>query len=188
MTSFLHVLGVSALLLAFAGPLAVGPLAADEAQPEAAPETAQPEADQPDAPQAKTPGELSTPLERHWKNRITGVETLEALVKNRTQYRTRSDGSFEVEYQSPDGISAYLWEGCVIRGEWWTTEDEICFFYPDNDLQGPHCFYIEKGEKGLEFWWSGNPFATEPTATTVRDVEGNSEQLPVGVNGECVVS
>lgn len=173
----MRVLTFSLLLL-----LLAGPLAAQESQPEAIPAPDQPQvaepenADAPEVPQEPVTG------------RVTGIEALEALVRGRTHYRTRSDGSFEVEYHSTDGISAYVWEGCVIRGEWWATPEEICFFYPDNDLQGPHCFFIEKGEEGLEFWWSGNPLATEPTATTVRDIEGNSERLPVGVNGECLIS
>ena len=120
--------------------------------------------------------------------RITGIEALEKLVSGRTHYRTRSDGSFEIEYHSKDGVSAYVWEGCVQHGEWWATPEEICFFYPDTELQGPHCFFIEDGQEGLEFWWSGNPAALEPTATTVRDVEGNSERLPLGVSGECLIS
>ncbi len=122
------------------------------------------------------------------ERRITGIEALEKLVSGRTHYRSRSDGSFEIEYHSKDGISAYVWEGCVQHGEWWATPEEICFFYPDSDLQGPHCFFIEDGGEGLEFWWSGNPAALEPTATTVRDVEGNSERLPLGVSGECLIS
>ncbi len=160
--------------------LFAAPLAAEETKPQSADRTAD---------QAEEPGEqAATPLEEREDQRVTGIEKLEELVRDRTHYRTRSDGSFEVEYHSKEGISAYVWEGCVIRGEWWATPEEICFFYPDNDLQGPHCFFIEEGENGLEFWWSGNPFATEPTATTVRDVQGNSEHLPLGVNGECLIS
>ncbi len=170
-------LGLALLLLA-------GPLAADESPPqtetEAEAEVTQPEGEAADIEIVEE--------EEPEVRRVTGIEALEALVRGRTHYRTRSDGSFEIEYHSTDGISAYVWEGCVIRGEWWATPEEICFFYPENDLQGPHCFFIEKGEEGLEFWWSGNPVATEPTATTVRDVEGNSERLPVGVSGECLIS
>jgi len=120
--------------------------------------------------------------------RITGIEALEALVKNRTHYRRRSNGVFEVEFHSTAGISAYLWEGCVIYGKWWATPDEICFFYPESEIQGPHYFFIEEGGEGLEFWWSGDPLSPVPTATVVRDVEGNAENFPVGVSGECLVS
>lgn len=173
---------LSGLLLLLAC-LAAAPLAAQETAEEAADQGAEP---------AKPPPVAAAPEQQSVSGRearrVTGVEALEALVSNRTHYRTRSDGSYEIEYQSPDGISAYVWEGCVLYGEWWATADEICFFYPESELQGPHCFFIEKGEKGLEFWWSGNPFATEPTATTVKDVEGNVERLPLGVSGECLVS
>ncbi|MEQ8655536.1 MAG: hypothetical protein RIC87_24000 [Kiloniellales bacterium] len=177
----MRTLALSLLLVALSWPLA-----AQESQPESGPS---PEEIQPSEPAlGEADGVEPDELEEPDSGRVTGIEALEDLVRGRTHYRTRSDGSFEVEFHSVDGISAYVWEGCVIRGEWWATPEEICFFYPDNDLQGPHCFFIEKGEEGLEFWWSGNPVATEPTATTVRDVEGNSERLPVGVSGECLIS
>ncbi len=120
---------------------------------------------------------------------ITGQAALAALVANRTQYRDRSDGSSEIEYHSADGRSAYLWDSCIERGEWWTTEQQICFYYPDTTLQGPHCFWVRKnGQEQLEFWWAGDPGALLPTATAVKDVEGNVERLPLDVTGECVVS
>lgn len=120
---------------------------------------------------------------------ITGQETIRALISDRTQYRDRSDGTSEVEYQSPDGRSAYLWDNCIERGEWWVTESEVCFFYPDSSLQGPHCFNLKYSDKQeLEFWWSGDPFSPLPTATTVKDVPGNAEYLPLGVTGECLMS
>lgn len=177
----MRTLALSLLLVALSWPLA-----AQESRPDAGPPSEEPQQSEPTDGEAEgvEPDELEEPD----SGRVTGIEALEDLVRGRTHYRTRSDGSFEVEFHSVDGISAYVWEGCVIRGEWWATPEEICFFYPDNDLQGPHCFFIEKGEEGLEFWWSGNPVATEPTATTVRDVEGNSERLPVGVSGECLIS
>jgi len=155
----------AALAIMLLGP----PLAAEELTPAASP---------------KTDGGSKDRLDR----RVTGIEALEALVAGRTHYRTRADGSYEIEYHSRDGVSAYVWEGCVVYGEWWATPDEICFFYPESELQGPHCFFIERGKEGLEFWWSGNPVATEPTAVTVKDVEGNVERLPLGVSGECLVS
>jgi len=120
---------------------------------------------------------------------IQGRATLHALVSGRTHYRDRSDGTSEIEYHDPDGRSAYIWDNCIERGEWWVTEQEICFFYPDTALQGPHCFLVKENTKGqLEFWWSGDPAALLPTATTIQDVEGNVERLPLGVTGECVIS
>ncbi len=169
--------------------LFAAPLAAQETRPEASDTPALPEIEAPqEEPLPEKPPPEKPPLDEDDPKRVNGIEALEVLVKGRTHYRSRSDGSFEIEYHSEQGISAYVWEGCVIRGEWWATPEEICFFYPDNDLQGPYCFFIEKGEEGLEFWWSGNPLATEPTATTVRDSLGNSERLPVGVDGECLIS
>lgn len=120
---------------------------------------------------------------------ITGKAALTELVSDRTHYRDRSDGSSEVEYQAPDGRSAYLWDNCVERGQWWVTEQEVCFFYPDTALQGPHCFRVKRnGKQQIEFWWSGDPLAPLPTATTVDDRPGNAERLPLGVTGECVMS
>ncbi|MEO1190358.1 MAG: hypothetical protein AAFY02_01265 [Pseudomonadota bacterium] len=136
------------------------------------------------APEAAEEDRPESRIER----RVLGIEALEDLVAGRTQYRRRVDGTYEIEYHHPDGIAAYVWEGCVIYGEWWATPEEICFFYPDSELQGPHCFFIEEGEEGLEFWWSDDPMALQPTAITVKDVEGNVERLPLGVNGECLIS
>lgn len=120
---------------------------------------------------------------------ITGKAALEALVSGRTQYRDRSDGTSEIEYHSPDGRSAYVWDNCIERGQWWATEDQICFFYPDTALQGPHCFWIKRNAKDqLEFWWSGDPRAPLPTATTVEDLPGNVERLPLDTTGECIMS
>ncbi len=120
---------------------------------------------------------------------ITGKEALTEAISDHTQYRDRSDGSSEVEYQAPDGRSAYLWDNCVERGKWWVTEQEICYYYPDTALQGPHCFRLKRNaEQQLEFWWAGDPLSPLPTATTTQDLKGNVERLPLGVTGECVVS
>ena len=127
-----------------------------------------------------------TGTEGNW---ITGKAALTDLMSDRTQYRDRSDGSSEVEYQSPDGRSAYLWENCVERGRWWVTDEQVCYFYPDTALQGPHCFRLRyNGQNELEFWWAGDPLAPLPTATTTEDVKGNVERLPLDVTGECVTS
>lgn len=120
---------------------------------------------------------------------VTGKAALEALVSGRTQYRDRSDGTSEIEYHSPDGRSAYVWDNCIERGQWWATDDQICFFYPDTTLQGPHCFWIKRNAKDqLEFWWSGDPGAPLPTATTIEDLPGNVEHLPLDSTGECIMS
>jgi hypothetical protein len=120
---------------------------------------------------------------------VTGQEELAALVSGRTHYRDRSDGTSEIEYHDPGGQSAYVWDNCIERGQWWTTEREVCFFYPDTALKGPHCFFIKRNsEAQLEFWWAGDPAALMPTATNVQDVEGNVERLPLGVTGECLMS
>ena len=134
---------------------------------------------------ADTPG----PALKDGEEWITGQAALEALVSGRTHYRNRSDGTSEIEYHDPDGQSAYVWDNCIERGQWWTTEREICFFYPDTALKGPHCFFIKRNaEEQLEFWWAGDPGALLPTATNVQDVEGNVERLPLGVTGECLMS
>jgi len=122
------------------------------------------------------------------KPHITGRKKLEALLSGRTHYRSRSDGSSEIEFHSEDGISAYLWDSCVQRGSWWATEEEVCFYYPDTELKGPHCFYLVDAEEGVEFWWIGDVLAPSPTAINVRDVPGNAANLPIGVSGECLVS
>lgn len=120
---------------------------------------------------------------------ITGKEALAAALADRTHYRDRSDGSSEIEYHAADGRSAYLWDSCIERGEWWTTEQQVCFFYPDTALQGPHCFWLRRNaEDQIEFWWAGDPGALLPTATTVEDVPGNVERLPLDTTGECVMS
>lgn len=120
---------------------------------------------------------------------ITGKEALAEIVADRTHYRDRSDGSSEIEYHTTDGRSAYLWDSCIERGQWWTTEQQVCFFYPDTALQGPHCFWVRRNDQEqLEFWWAGDPGALLPTATTVEDAAGNVERLPLDTTGECVMS
>lgn len=137
-------------------------------------------------PVAVSAEELASSAAEGW---VTGKAALNELMSDRTHYRDRSDGSSEVEYQAPDGRSAYLWENCVERGRWWVTEQEVCFFYPDTALQGPHCFRVKRNAQAqLEFWWAGDPYAPLPTATTVDDRPGNAERLPLGVTGECVMS
>jgi len=141
------------------------------------------------APLALAGADQPGPALEEGESWITGAEALAALVSGRTHYRDRSDGTSEIEYHDPAGQSAYVWDNCIERGQWWTTEREICFFYPDTALKGPHCFFIKRNaEAQLEFWWAGDPAALLPTATNVQDVEGNVERLPLGVTGECLMS
>ena len=68
--------------------------------------------------------------------RILGHTALERLVSGRTQYGDRSDGGYDIEFHSDDGRSAYWYEGCLYRGIWWATEEELCYIYPTTTWPG----------------------------------------------------
>lgn len=113
-------------------------------------------------------------------------EVMHQLIDGMTHYRTRIDGGVEVEYQSPDGRSAYLLEGCLYRGEWWIEENIVCFRYPELSGSQQSCFWLRQAADGIEFWDTTVPEATQPTAVTDRTAAGNAENLALDGRGDCL--
>lgn len=116
--------------------------------------------------------------------RVTGHEALVTLVSGRTQYGDRSDGGTDIEYHNDDGRSAYWYEGCLYRGIWWATEDELCYIYPTTTWPGPHCFVVERSGGQLAF--VGSPGGADALVITITaNVPGNPENFPLDGEGNC---
>lgn len=115
---------------------------------------------------------------------ITGHQVLDELVRGRTQYGLRSDGSNDVEYHAEDGTSAYWYWGCLYRGRWWATEENICYYYPALDVPGPHCFTVTRQDDQLQFWAAGGA-DTAPTVVITKTVDGNPENFPLNTDLVC---
>lgn len=116
--------------------------------------------------------------------RVIGNAVLEELVSGRTQYGNRSDGSSDVEFHSEDGRSAYWYEGCLYRGIWWATEDQLCYIYPTTAWPGPHCFIVER--RGGQVTFVGTPGGEDALVITITaNVPGNPENFPLDGEGNC---
>ena len=116
--------------------------------------------------------------------RITGKAALERLVTDQTLYGVRSDGLSDIEYHHPDGRSAYWYDGCLYRGQWWATEEMLCYLYPTTTWVGPHCFTAERWAGQLYMVGVGG--AVGMLSIEITDVvAGNSEGFPLDAEGEC---
>lgn len=115
---------------------------------------------------------------------ITGKAKLEALVSGKTQYGHRSDGTDDVEYHKENGVSAYWYWGCLYRGRWWATEENICYFYPAMDVPGPHCFSVTEEAGELLFYGTGDPSGS-PTVRIYQSLDGNVEAFPLNTDLVC---
>ncbi len=115
---------------------------------------------------------------------IVGKATLIELVADATLYGDRSDGALDIEYHHPDGRSAYWFEGCLYRGQWWATAEELCYFYPTTDWPGPHCFSAEVWSGQLYMVGSGDVLGDLVIQITER-AAGNSEHLALDAEGGC---
>jgi hypothetical protein len=116
--------------------------------------------------------------------RVLGHAVLEELVSGRTQYGDRSDGSSDIEFHSDDGRSAYWYEGCLYRGIWWATEDQLCYIYPTTSWPGPHCFIVER--RAGQFTFVGSPGGENALVIAITaNVPGNPENFPLDGEGNC---
>lgn len=116
--------------------------------------------------------------------RLTGREALTELVADRTQYGDRSDGSSDIEYHAADGRSAYWYEGCLWRGQWWATEEMLCYLYPTTDWPGPHCFTVER-QAGDYYFVAANDSYDPLTIRITANEPGNTENFPMDAEGGC---
>lgn len=116
--------------------------------------------------------------------RLTGQEALIELVAGRTQYGNRSDGTSDIEYHAPDGRSAYWYEGCLWRGQWWATEEMLCYLYPTTDWPGPHCFTVER-RAGAYYFVAANDSDAPLTIRITANEPGNTENFPMDAEGGC---
>jgi len=115
---------------------------------------------------------------------VRGRQTLIDLVADRTQYGDRSDGTTDIEFHSGDGRSAYWFEDCLWRGQWWATDEMICYVYPTTSWPGPHCFTVERRAGRYIFVGVGGSVDTlEITITS--NVPGNVENFPLDQEGNC---
>jgi len=118
------------------------------------------------------------------QGQLTGQAALEALVADRTLYGVRSDGIQDIEFHHPDGRSAYWYDGCLYRGQWWATEEMLCYLYPTTTWPGPHCFIAERWQGRLYMLGVGGAVETLVIEIT-RQESGNSEAFPLDAEGEC---
>ena len=110
---------------------------------------------------------------------------IEKAVSDATHVRTRADGTSEVEYHSADGRVAYAFEGCLWSGEWWVSEERLCYRYPSLSGDMAHCFYLRDGPAGLEFWSVDDSEARQPLALVKSLLDGNPQELPLDSGGRC---
>ena len=116
--------------------------------------------------------------------RVVGHDALEQLVSGRTQYGNRSDGGSDIEFHSDDGRSAYWFDGCLYRGIWWATEEQLCYIYPTTTWPGPHCFVVERRDGQLTF--IGSPGGEGALIISITsNVPGNPENFPLDGEGNC---
>lgn len=117
--------------------------------------------------------------------RILGKAALVELVSGATLYGERSDGTEDIEYHHPDGRSAYWYEGCLYRGQWWADDQQLCYLYPTTDWPGPHCFAAEVWQGSL-FMVGGGEAALDLLSIEITGrTEGNSESFPLDAEGGC---
>lgn len=117
--------------------------------------------------------------------RILGQSALTELVNDATLYGDRSDGTLDIEYHHPDGRSAYWYEGCLYRGQWWADEQQLCYFYPTTSWPGPHCFAAEVWQGKLYMVGAGDDALGQLTIEITERTEGNSENFPLDAEGDC---
>jgi hypothetical protein len=115
---------------------------------------------------------------------LRGRQRLIDLVADRTQYGNRSDGTSDIEYHSADGRSAYWFEDCLWRGQWWATDEMICYVYPTTSWPGPHCFTVER--RGGTHWFVGVGGAVDRLEIRITaNLPGNVENFPLDQEGNC---
>lgn len=112
-------------------------------------------------------------------------DAIRQLVEGQTHYRLRSDGTTEIEYQAPDGRTAYLFDGCLYGGRWWIEDRQVCFSYSAISGEAASCFWLRQDGERIEFWDTSQPRATGPLAVTERRVPGNVEELVFDGRGDC---
>jgi hypothetical protein len=117
---------------------------------------------------------------------LQSQQDMSAVLDGRTHYRSRADGTAEVEYHSTDGRVAYEFDGCIIGGKWWLEENVVCYEYPEMTGKMAHCFWLRMERGPLQYWSTTEPQATEPLAVTVDNLAGNPENLALGAGGECL--
>ncbi len=126
----------------------------------------------------------ATPPAAEPDGQVRGRQTLIALIADRTQYGDRSDGTSDIEYHSADGRSAYWFEDCLWRGQWWATDEMICYVYPTTSWPGPHCFTVER--RGGAHWFVGVGGAVDRLEIEITaNVPGNVENFPLDQEGNC---
>lgn len=118
------------------------------------------------------------------EGQVLGRKALAALVADRTQYGDRSDGLKDIEYHSADGRSAYWFDDCIWRGQWWATDEMLCYVYPTTNWPGPHCFTVERHDGKLYFIGIGGSVDRLVIEIT-KNVPGNVENFPMDAEGNC---
>lgn len=104
-------------------------------------------------------------------------KAVEAIVAGKTLYWDDGD----IEYHDASGRSAFYNadDHCFERGEWWVTEREICYRYPDL-ASGPYCFTWYKTSENhlVQFYPS---YGDRPTLDNVDKISkilnGNVEKF-----------
>ena len=84
-----------------------------------------------------------------------------------------------------DGRVAYLFQGCTVSGRWWLEENVLCYAYPSVTGDMKHCFWLRQTRGQLEYWSVSEPQAQTPTAVTIDNLTGNSDNLALGADGPC---
>jgi len=116
---------------------------------------------------------------------LQSSQDVSQMIEGRTHYRERDDGTVEIEYHSKDGRVAYEFDGCIVGGKWWVEDNVVCYTYPEMTGDMAHCFWLRMDRGQLQYWSTSDPQATQPLATTIDNLAGNTENLALGASGQC---
>ena len=105
---------------------------------------------------------------------------MEKLLTDQTFYgRYNPGGKSWVEYQAPDGRTAYKEENCTYAGHWWIQDDLVCYRYDSFNQGKPACFALFRQKDQLSFYIAGLNGKWFLNAYTTERRPGNPDSMPV---------
>jgi hypothetical protein len=112
--------------------------------------------------------------------RVSQRAEMEKLLTDQTFYgRYNPGGKPWVEYQAPDGKTAYKEENCTYAGHWWIQDDLVCYRYDSFNQGKPACFALFRQKDQLSFYIAGLNGQWFLNAYTTERRPGNPDSMPV---------